>query len=175
MGQLDLRVRWRSLANPLPMTLNCKIIINMNKHISFVLLLVLLLITVSCKSELMDNNSSSILVSQSMSFRSRINGDEFSINVSDKIFNKSTEWNPDQPLPLSTAEAVAIAQNEIQKHDSKGGIWEVTSINLQRLSKGKWIYAIHFDPANGKSMAPPSNNYIVIPILFNGKPVERTK
>ena len=106
---------------------------------------------------------------------SRIHGEEFEVHITDKILNESPAWSIGKPVPLSIEEAVGIARKEVQKYDKKEGAWEVTSIHLQRLGEEQWFYVIQFDPTKGMSSAPPSNDYIVVPVLLNGKTVERKK
>jgi len=84
----------------------------------------------------------------------------------------SPSWSPEQPLPLSTGNAVAAARKQVAALVSDASKWSAKEIQLLSANPlaptQHWYYAIHF--VSTESPAPGTKrDYIIVCVDFKGR------
>jgi hypothetical protein len=129
----------------------------------------LTIIAVACSAEFNDP----VLVSSSRSFISILDGKELEFRVSSSDLVKSPAWEVGRRLPLSIEQAVSIAKLQIKNYSHEEQLWHLKSISLNQLdSDDKWFYAIQFNRKLGEGSKMDSDDYLIIPILLDGRAIE---
>jgi hypothetical protein len=125
--------------------------------------------TIACSTEF----NEPVLVSSSRGFISRVDGKEVEFRVSSSDLVKSPSWRVGNKLPLSIEQAVSIAKLEIKNYSDEEKLWHLTSFSFNQLdSEDKWFYAIQFNKKLREGSEMDSDDYLIIPILFEGNAIE---
>ena len=126
-------------------------------------------LTISCSTEL----NEPVLVSSGRVFGSRVDGKEIKFQVLFSDLDKSPSWRVGNRLPLSIEQAISIAELEIKNYSDEEKLWHLKSISLNQLgSEDKWFYAIQFNKKIRKGSEMDSDDYLIIPILLESRPIK---
>ena len=104
-----------------------------------------------------------------------LQGKEYTAMLSRAQVSASPEWTPSASLPLTPAQAEAIARGELRKLARDDSTWVVEDFMLRRFrgeAPGKWIYVVRLKPAVGTTNA--TSDRFVLPISFSGVPAQIT-
>ncbi len=97
-------------------------------------------------------------------------GTGYETTLTKKDLLASPSWSPEQPLPLTPGEAVAIARTQIAAIANDVGDWSAREIQLHsanpRSQGQRWYYAIHFF---NTQRASPKSDYIIVCVDFSGR------
>ena len=126
-------------------------------------------LTISCSTEF----NEPAFVSSSRGFISRVDGKEIEFKVLSSDLDKSPSWRVENRLPLSIEQAVSIAKLEIKNYSDEDKLWHLKSISLNQLgSEDKWFYAIQFNKNLREGSEMDSDDYLIIPILLESRPIK---
>ena len=99
-----------------------------------------------------------------------LNGKKYEAKITRDQVADGPEWTPAAPLPLTFAKVEEIARAELRKLVSDDSTWEVTELNLRRLTKeseSKWYYVVKLTPRSiDRGVSPES---FCLPISFSGE------
>jgi hypothetical protein len=135
--------------------------------ITFFPMIFIFLVLFSCTYE---EHQVSVPVSYSRIYQSRIVKKQYEFNVTTEIMGNSQEWFIGQKLPLKMEEAVTIAEKEIANYDTSRELWLISDVSLCRLgTTNKWFHVVHFEK---RQKGIKSDDYLYIPVLFNGQAIK---
>ena len=143
----------------------------MNRFLILLIIVVLILIShTGCSNDISPN---AVPVFEANTYSSRIGSKEYDFEVSSQLIDSSQEWSFDQKMPVTMEDAVAIAKKDIDRYDKDNKLWVLSRIELSRLGiTNKWFYIVQFDKRMGINSDVISNDYLMIPVLFNGKTIK---
>jgi hypothetical protein len=114
-----------------------------------------------------------MLVSRSATSYSKINGKRFVFEISNEAIENSPAWSADKTIPLTTSEAVKIAELEVPNYSKEKDLWYVANVELNRFGlSDKWVYVVVFNKRKGSNTDMSTDDYLRIPVLFNGQPIK---
>jgi hypothetical protein len=99
-----------------------------------------------------------------------LNGKKYEAKISNDQIADGPEWTPAVPLPLTFAKVEEIARAELRKLVSDDSTWELTELNLRRLSndtESKWYYVVKLTPRSVDRGVIPDSFYL--PISLSGE------
>lgn len=136
--------------------------------------LFLLTILVSCSPE--ENFSNATLVSQSFGIYSQVGKQKYHATITSENFKENLSWEIGQSLPLSIAEASAIATAEIENYYSEKELWLISGIEIERFgTSNNWFYIVKLFKKSASNMEMTTNDYLSIPVLFDGTTIKGKK
>ena len=112
----------------------------------------------------------SVTVSQSVTFISHVAGNRLVFEVRDSDLANSPSWDgpENEAPPMSLAEAVRIARQEVPRYVTTPERWLLHGIGVQSLGRdGKWFYLV--------SWRPPGNHVgddLSVVVLMSGEAVQ---
>ena len=113
------------------------------------------------------------LVSQSYGSHSQVKGKEYDFKITKETLKDSPDWSVGKTIPLTISDAVRIAELEISNYSTEKDLWHLTGIELMRFGlTDKWLYVIAFDKTRSRDSEMYTNDYLRIPVLFNGIPIK---
>ena len=137
-----------------------------------ILFFILLAMSLSC-SDVFDNAT---LVSSSAGYKSRVNGKYITFTVSTEILADSPNWSLGEKLPLDFETAALIAEKEITNYVQTKELWSLAGIWFKRLEpSNKWYYVVQFNRKMRRGSNMDSDDYLMIPVLLDGKPIKGTR
>lgn len=101
-------------------------------------------------------------------------------NVSFADVKDSPDWQPGEEPPLSTAQAIRLAQQDLTKYTDTPRLFEVDNVQLLQIGpccrdgdRRKWIYLIDFE--RQERFPSGARGTMRIPVLLDGRVIEGKK
>ena len=101
----------------------------------------------------------------------RFAGKDYCAVLNHRDIKSSPAWTPSSVLPLSLSGVEVAARAELDKLVADAPEWEITNIQLSRLSEDndqRWYYSVTFNPMLRLSGIAPDN--ILVMLTIDGKP-----
>lgn len=104
---------------------------------------------------------------------SSVGGKGYNAEITADLFRNYPAWSVGRPLPLSIAEAVAIAEGEIGRYDGDKPLWLVSTIEMDRFdTSDNWYFIVSLLKRGKNDPAKIGDDYLTIPVLFTGQPIK---
>lgn len=130
-----------------------------------------LIIILGCSVE--RDTKDAILVSQSTGSYSQIGGKKYTFEISNETLKDSPTWSINNTIPLTTVDAIKIAELEIANYSKEKDLFYLSSIELRRFGfTDKWFYVVEFFKRASVNSEMSTNDYLRIPVLLNGQPIK---